>query len=155
MDDVRTTTVRIAANGAVIRRLGNWTTERDLQVRAHRGRVVLDLRSPGIAAGTIRVETDLDHATLTLLVADDAVIDHWDLRRIGRGLVRDAEAPEAAAGRRVVVTGTLRHGEVRIRRGGVAVLTAICSREFLAELWQARRQGRTPAVADPAHSLHR
>jgi hypothetical protein len=40
--------VRIAANYEVTKRLGNWTTAREFQVRAHRGHAVLDLRSPDI-----------------------------------------------------------------------------------------------------------
>jgi len=144
--------VRIAANHTVTRRLGNWTTARQFQVRAHRGHAVLDLRSPQIPAGDIEVEADLDHATLKLLVADDAVVDDWDLRRIGRGRVKDSEGRNAAGGRRIAVTGQLRHGQIRVHRGGLAVLSAMCSREFVADLRRARREGRTPTVADPART---
>jgi hypothetical protein len=142
--------VRIAANHAVTRRLGHWTTQRRFAVRAHRGRAVVDLRSPHIPDGDIEIDVDLDHATLTLLVADDARVDDWDLRRVGRGRVKDGAA--AAGGRRLVLRGQMHHGEVRVHRGGVAVLSAMCSREFLAELRQARRDGRTPTLADPAHT---
>jgi len=152
MNDTSTTTVRIAANSAVIKRLGNWTGERRFEVRAHRGRAVLDLRSTDIPAGDIDLEVDLDHATLVLLVSDDAVIADWDVRRIGRGRVRDAEGPTAAGGRRIVLTGDLRHGEICVRRGGIAVLSALFSREFVAELRRARAAGRTPTVADPANT---
>ena len=147
-----TTPVRIAANHAVTKRLGHWTTGRQFQVRAHRGVAVLDLRSPRIPGGDIEVEAELDHATLKLLVADDAVIDDWGLRLTGRGRVKDAPGPQRPAGRRILVTGELRGGEIRVRRGGIAVLTAICSREFLAEARRAHRQGRQPSVADPAHT---
>jgi hypothetical protein len=136
--------VRIPGNHTVTKRLGNWTTARQFQVRAHRGRAVLDLRSPQIPAGDIQVDVDLDHATLKLLVADDAVVNDWDLRRIGRGRVKDSEGPNAPGGRRIVIAGQLRHGQVRVRRGGLAVLSAMCSREFLADLRRARREGRTP-----------
>jgi hypothetical protein len=67
-----TAPVRVPANHTVTKRLGNWTTARRFQVRAHRGHTVLDLRSPQIPAGDIEVEADLDHATLKLLVAADA-----------------------------------------------------------------------------------
>ena len=49
-----TAPVRIAANYAVSKHLGNWTTARQFQVRAHRGHAVLDLRSPHIDAGESR-----------------------------------------------------------------------------------------------------
>jgi hypothetical protein len=144
--------VRICGNHTVTKRLGNWSTARQFQVRAHRGHAVLDLRSPQIPAGEIQVDVDLDYATLKLLVADDAVVDDWDLGRIGRGRVKDSEGPNAPGGRRIVVTGQMRHGEIRVHRGGIAVLSAMCSREFLADLRRARREGRTPTVADPAHT---
>ncbi|SIM49076.1 hypothetical protein [Micromonospora cremea] len=144
--------VRIATNHTVTKRLGNWTTSRRFQVRAHRGYAVLDLRSPQIPAGDIQVDIDLDHAVLKLLVADNAVIYDWDVRRIGRGGVKDSERPNTPGDRRIVITGQMRHGEIRVHRGGIAVLSAMFSREFLADLRRARKEGRTPTVADPAHT---
>ena len=92
-----TAPVRIAANYEVTKRLGNWTTARDFQVRGHRGHAVLDLRSPHIEDGEITVDAELDHAMLKLLVPDGAVVEDWDLRRLGRGRVKDAEGRNAAA----------------------------------------------------------
>ena len=144
--------VRIAANHAVTKRLGHWTTGRQFQVRAHRGMAVLDLRSPQSPGGDIEVEAELDHATLKLLVADDAVVDDWDLLLSGRGRVKDALDRQRPAGRRIRVTGALCDGEIRVHRGGIAVLTAICSREFFADARRSHREGRQPSVADPAHT---
>lgn len=143
--------VRIAANNAITKRLGNWTAARTFQVRAHRGVAVLDLRSPHIPAGDLHLDVDADHATVKLLVSDDALIDDWDLRRLGRSRLKDAEAT-AAGGRRVIVTGELRRAEIRVHRGGVAVLVAMWSREFVTDLRRAHRAGTRPTVADPAHS---
>jgi len=50
-----------------------------------------------------------------------------------------------------VITGQMRHSEIRVNRGGIAVLSAMCSREFLADLRQSHREQRMPTVADPAH----
>jgi hypothetical protein len=148
----KTATVRIAVNHAVTKRLGNWTTTRSLQVWGRHGIAVLDLRSAQIPAGDILIETDLDHATLTVLVADDAAIDDWNLQRIGRGRLKDAEAPKVPGKRRIVLNGRVRHSEIRVRRSGMAVLNAMFSRAFLADLRQARAEGRMPSVADPAHA---
>ncbi|GIG86712.1 hypothetical protein [Plantactinospora endophytica] len=145
------TPVRISAQRTVTKRLGHWTTSREFEVRAHRGVAILDLRSPRIPAGDIRITTDLEHATLTLLVPDDATIDDWDLRRSGRSRVTDPERPQVTGDRRIVLTGTLRHAEVRTRRSGLAVLTAMFSREYWGDLRRAHREGRPPSVADPAH----
>jgi hypothetical protein len=78
-----TAPVRVAANYEVTKHLGNWTTAREFQVRAHRGHAVLDLRSPEIPDGDVTIELELDHAMLKLLVPDGAVIDDWDLRPQG------------------------------------------------------------------------
>lgn len=144
--------VRVAANYQVTKRLGHWTTAREFQVRAHRGHAVLDLRSPRIPAGDITVNLELDHAMLKLLVPDGAVIDDWDLRREGRGRVKDAEGSKASGGRRIILTGQLRHGEIRIHRGGIAQLSAMFSREYLADLRRAHREGGFPTVDDPART---
>jgi hypothetical protein len=144
--------VRIPANNTLTKRLGNWTTARRFEVRAHRGHAVLDLRSPRIPAGDIHVHVDLDHATLKLLVADDAVIDDWDLRRSGRGGVKDWERPGVPGGRRIVVSGHMRDGELRVRRGGIAILSAMFSRQYLADVRRAHKQGGFPTVDDPTRT---
>ena len=144
--------IRIAANHQVTKRLGNWTTAREFQVRAHRGHAVLDLRSPHIEAGEISVDVELDHALLKLLVPEGAVVDDWDLRRLGRGRVKDAEGRHAAGGRRIVLAGQLRHGEIRVQRGGIAQLSAMFSREYLADLRRAHAAGGFPTVDDPART---
>src|SRR5262249_28978939 len=105
--------VRLAAHNCVTRRLGNWTTARRFEVRAHRGLAVVDLRSPQLSGGDLELDLDLDHAVLKLLVPDDAVVDDWNLRRAGRSKVKDAEAPKTASGQRVVVTGRLRDAQIR------------------------------------------
>jgi len=153
MDTTSTTApVRLSAHHTVAKRLGHWTTARDFQVRSHRGVTVLDLRSPRIPAGDVHVDVDLDGAVLKLLVPDDAVIDDWDLRRERRGRVKDGEPPATPGGRRILITGLLRRAEIRVQRRGVAVLSAMFSREFLADVRRAHREGTTPTVADPAHT---
>lgn len=152
------TPVRIQANHALTKKLGNWTTESEFEVRAHRGLAVLDLRSPRIPDGDIHVDVDLDHATLKLLVADDAVIDDWDLHREGRGKIKDMTGPagsaeaEAESGRRIVLTGRIARGEVRVHRGGIAILSAMCSREFVQDALRAHREGGFPTVDDPTRA---
>jgi hypothetical protein len=142
--------VPIRAHGAVVKRLGHWTDQREFDVRASRGTVVLDLRSSRIPAGDIEIALDADHAVVKLLVTDGAVIEHADVRRIGRGRVKDWTGTAEARGRRIVLTGELRGAEVRVHRGGVAILSAMCSREYLADARQARREGRFPTIDDPS-----
>ena len=147
-----TAPVRVAANYEVTKRLGNWTTAREFGVRACRGHAVLDLRSPQIETGEITIDVELDHAMLKLLVPDGAVVDGWHLQRLGLGRVKDAEGRKAAGGRRIVLTGQLRHGEIRVHRGGIAQLSAMFSREYLADLRRAHAEGGFPTVDDPART---
>ena len=159
MTTTTTEPVRVQANHTRVKHLGHWTTAREFQVRAHRGHAVLDLRSPRIPDGDLHVTVGLDHGVLTLLLPEDAVLDSWDLHLIGRGKVKDAvggagdkAAVGGAGGRRIVLDGAVQHGEIRVHRGGVAVLSALFSREFLADARRAHREGGTPTVADPAHT---
>jgi hypothetical protein len=142
--------VAIRAHGGVAKRFGHWTDRRAFDVRTSRGTVVLDLRSPRIPAGEIAIRVDADHAIVKLLVSDGAVIEHGDVRRVGRGRVKDWTGTAAADGRHIVLTGELRNAEVRVHRGGIAILSAMCSRAYLADALQARREGRFPTIDDPS-----
>jgi hypothetical protein len=143
-------TERIRAHNRVVKKLGHWTTARSLDVRAARGSVVLDLRSPRIAGSDIEIRLDIDHATVKLLVPDGAIIDHDDVRRVGRGRVKDWTGISAPGGRRIVLLGEMRNAEVRVHRGGIAILSAMCSREYVADALRARREGRYPSIDDPS-----
>ena len=143
--------VQIHADHGSARRLGNWTTSRAFQVRARRSRVVIDLRSPQIPDGDIEVGLDLDHATITLLVAEETVIDQWDLAWTGRGKVKQTyHHNPSGAGRQIRLTGQARHGQVRVHSGGIARLSAMSTREYLADA--RRAHAGTPTLDDPARS---
>jgi hypothetical protein len=144
--------IPVRAHSRVVKKLGHWTSARQFDIRASRGLVVLDLRSPQIASGDIEVSLDIDHAVVKLLVADGAVIEDGNARRIGRCRIRDWTGVSGADGRRVVLSGEMRSAEVRVHRGGVAILSAMCSREYLAEALAAHRADRRPTVDDPTRS---
>lgn len=137
----------VFADHEVVKRLGRWTKERNFDVRARRSTVVLDLRSPEIGDGDITVNVDLDGANLEVLVAEDAEIDQTGIAWTGRGRVKDAVG--GAGGRRVVFAGPATGSEVRVKRGGVAVLTAMASREFIEDVKHAHRTGGNTTVDDP------
>lgn len=137
-----TSTEQIRAHHRSIRRLGAWTSARRFDVRASRGSVVLDLLLPELEPGDITVQLDIDHATLILLVPDGTNIDHDELRRIGRGRVKDWTGTGSLDGRTVRLVGEMRNAEVRIHRGGVAILRLLLSRGTRQQVRQAHRQGR-------------
>lgn len=138
----------IRANDRVAKRLGRWTTARRFDVKASHARVVLDLLLPPIDAGDIEVELDLDRATVTLLVPDGANVVDDELRRVGRGRVKDRTGNPASGGRRIDLLGELRHAEVGVRRGGVAILYLLRWRASRRDVRQAHREGRLDYMRD-------
>lgn len=133
--------MRIRAHRRSVKKLGRWTTERRLDVAASRGSVALDLLLPRIEPGEIDIHLDIDHAMVKLLVPDDANIDHDDLRRIGRGRVKDWTGAGTPDGRRIKLRGELRDAEIRVHRGGIAILSLLLSRTSRNAVRQARRDG--------------
>ena len=146
---------RIQADHRMVKKLGHWTTDRDFEVRARRGAAVLDLGSREIPDGDLEIRLDLDHAMVKLLVPDDAVLDTWDLRWSGRrswaGKLKDwTKQPGHEAGRRIRLAGEVRTGEIRVHRGGIALLSAMFSRAFVDECRAAHRTGTPVTVLDPS-----
>ena len=149
-------TVRLHADHMSVKRLGRWTAAERFEVKARRGSVVLDLRSPELPAGELVVELDMDRAMLKLLLPDDAVVEYREVAWTGRGKVKDGvgqqnakkgePAPDA---RRIRLVGRIHDGEVRVNRGGVATLSAMFSREYVDDLRRAHRDGTWPTVDDP------
>jgi len=145
--------VRIHADHTMSKHLGNWTTARTFEVRARRGAVVLDLRSPDLPDGDLEVALDVDRGMVKLLLPTDATVDHWGLQWTGRGKVKDWEGGTARGGRRIRLTGHVHDGEIRIHRGGMAVLSAMFSRAYLDDVRRAHREGGQPTVDDPTRKV--
>jgi hypothetical protein len=133
---------QIRAHHRSIRKLGAWTTARRFDIRASRGSVVLDLLLPELEPGEITVELDIDHSTLILLVPDGTNVDHDELRRTGRGRIKDWTGAGSPDGRTLKLTGEMRNAEVRIHRGGIAILRLLLSRASRNEVRRAHRQRR-------------
>ena len=137
-----TNSEQIRAHHRSVRRLGAWTTARRLDIRASRGSVVLDLLLPELEPGEITVHLDIDHSTVILLVPDGTNVDHDELRRVGRGRVKDWTGTGDPDGRTLRLTGEMRNAEVRIHRGGIAILRLLLSSRSRSELRRAHEQGR-------------
>jgi hypothetical protein len=136
------TTENIRAHNASVRKTGQWTTARRFDVRASRGSVVLDLLLPRIEPGEIEIQLDIDHSMVKLLVPDGANIESDDLRRVGRGRVKDWTGTGRPGGRTIRIVGEMRSGEVRVHRGGVAIAGMMLSGESRREVREAHREGR-------------
>jgi hypothetical protein len=143
-------TERIHADHRTVKHLGHWTGAGRFEVRARSGSVVLDLRSPRLPA-ELELHLDLHRAMVKLLLPENARIDHWDLAWPAKGRLKDGQAPTGDADGPVVrLVGTAADSEVRVHRGGVAQLSAMCSRAYLDDLRRAHRDGTHPTVDDPA-----
>src|SRR5262252_3354180 len=133
---------QIRAHHRSIRKLGAWTTASHFDIRASRGSVVLDLLLPELEPGEITVELDIDHSTVVLLVPDGTNVDDDELRRRGRGRVKDWTGVGSPDGRTLRLTGEMRDAEVRIHRGGIAILRLLLDRHTRNQLRRAHAQGR-------------
>ena len=142
MTAIATDSEQLRAHHRSIRKLGAWTTARHFDIRASRGSVVLDLLLPELEPGEITVELDIDRSTIILLVPDGTNVDDDDLRRVGRGRVKDWTGTGSAGGPTLRLTGEMRNAEVRIHRGGVAILRLLLSRTSRNEVRRARNQDR-------------
>lgn len=151
--------VRIQADHESFRRIGTWTEAGRFEVRARDASIVLDLRAPRLPK-EIDIDLRLDRARLKLLLPEGAVIEHWDLEWDGRGQIKDAYRPRAEEKEaatpteqiRIRLRGKARRSEVRVYRGGMAQLAAICSREFIADAKRAHQAATFPTVDDPTRT---
>ena len=142
---------RVHVDHAVAKRLGRWTSASRFDLRVRYGVLVLDLRSPDVT-GDVDIHLDLQRSTLKLLLAEGDQVDHRDLGWTGRGQVKDDQHPAGPGGRVVRLTGHADASEVRVRRGGMAALSAMFSRAFVQDLRQARKNGGYPTVDDPTRA---
>ena len=129
---------RIHAGHTVLKHLGDWTADRSFHVRSRKSTVVLDLRAARLDALELLLE--LDGSTLTLLVADDAAVDLWDLHFAGRGQVKDDQAPGGPA--TIRLHGRAAGSRVLIRRGGPADLASLTSLARLREAHHTHQLAR-------------
>jgi hypothetical protein len=117
--------IGIRADRCVTKRLGEWTTASQFDVCTSAGLVLLDFLLPRIDTDQIEVHLDVDHGLVTLLVPDGTRIVQDDLRWMGPGHVRDWTGAASPGGRTIHLGGEVRWGDVRVRRGGVAVLSLL------------------------------
>jgi hypothetical protein len=146
------TVERLHTDHGITKRLGRWTGASQFEVRVRSGVLVLDLRSPEIE-GDVEVRLDLHRSTVKLLLAEGDQVDHWDLGWTGNGQVKDDQRPAGPNGRRIHLAGDANNSEIRVHRGGTAILSAMFSRAFVRDLRQARTTGTYPTVDDPARAV--
>lgn len=144
-------TERIHFDHGLVKHLGNWTEAGRFEVKARHGAAVLDLRSPGLP-DDVEIHLDMDRAMVKLLVDDDTAIDHWNLNWTARGKIKDSTSSsdgDKAAGRLVHLSGSAMNSEIRIHRGGIALLSAMFSRAYVQDVRRAHKTGGVPTIDDP------
>ncbi|WP_086822247.1 hypothetical protein [Streptomyces sp. NRRL B-24572] len=144
-------TERIHSDHDLVKHLGNWTEAGHFEIKTRHGTAVLDLRSPDLP-DDIEIHLDMDRAMVKLLVDDTTAIDHRNLRWTARGKIKDSRSSSThstTAGRRVRLSGSATNSEIRIHRGGIAILSAMFSRAYLQDVRRAHRNGGVPTIDDP------
>ncbi|MFD9484055.1 hypothetical protein [Streptomyces sp. NPDC059991] len=145
-------TERIHSDHGLVKHLGNWTEAGRFEIKARHGAAVLDLRSPDLP-DDVEIHLDMDRAMVKLLVDDGTAIDHWNLRWTARGKIKDSQpsaTPDKAAGRRIHLSGSATNSEIRIHRGGIAILSAMFSRAYVQDVRRAHKTGGVPTIDAPA-----
>ncbi|MEV4441051.1 hypothetical protein AB0K09_18925 [Streptomyces sp. NPDC049577] len=145
------TTERVLADHTTTKHLGSWTSAGSFDVRGRHASVVLDLRAPDVP-DDVRIHLDLQRTTVKLLLGDGDTVDHWDVTWPAKGRLKDAQGATGKPGRRVHLYGTAVDSEIRVHRGGVAIVSAMLSREYLDDALAARREGRHTTVDDPSRA---
>ena len=143
---------RLHADHGITKRLGRWTSASQFDVRARSAVLVLDLRSPEIESD-VEIRLNLHRSTVKLLLAEGDQVDHWDLDWTGNGQVKDDQRPAGPNGRRIRLAGQANNSEIRVHRGGIAMLSAMFSRAFVQDLRQVRKNGGYPTVDDPTRAV--
>jgi hypothetical protein len=146
------TVERLHADHGITKRLGRWTSASQFDVRARSAVLILDLRSPEIE-GDVEIRLNLHRSTVKLLLAEGDHVDHWDLAWTGNGQVKDDQRPAGPNGRRIRLAGQANNSEIRVHRGGIAMLSAMFSRAFVQDLRQVRKNGGYPTVDDPTRAV--
>ena len=151
-------TERIHSDHDLVKHLGDWTEAGRFEVKARHGAAVLDLRSPGLP-DDVEIHLDLDRAMVKLLVDDGTTVDHWSLRWAARGKIKDSRSSSTGstgsmgaktAGRRIRLSGSATNSEIRVHRGGIAILSAMFSRAYVQDVRHAHKTGGVPTIDDPS-----
>ena len=145
------TVERLQIDHGTTKRLGHWTSANRFEVRARFGALVLDLRSPAIQ-GDVEIRLDLHRSVVKLLLAEGDQVNHWNLGWTGQGRIKDDQRPASATGRQIRLIGSTHDSEIRVHRGGIAILSAMFSRAYVQDVRQARKNGTYPTVDDPARA---
>ncbi|WP_243063392.1 FAD-dependent monooxygenase [Humibacter sp. RRB41] len=125
------TSIHVSREG--LRRLGAWSATRRYTVRADRSRIVLDLREACRRFTGVTVTAELVETTLILLVEDGTQVRN-EVEWSGKGTFKDRWGHGENGAGTLTVLGSAQGSEVRIHRGGVAVLDDLTSWERLREL---------------------
>lgn len=74
------------------------------------------------------------------------------MKWLGRGKVKEAFHERRGGGRTIRLTGQVKHGEIRVHSGGIATLSAMCSKEYVQDVRRAHCEGGFPTVDDPTRA---
>ncbi len=75
-----------------------------------------------------------------LLVPGGAIIDHDEVRPIGQCGFVDWSGTPAPGGRRIQLVSEMRSSELRVNRGGIAIVSAMPTREYMASFRAVRTE---------------
>lgn len=108
---------RLAASHGKVERFGAWHVPDEVTIELRHSACILDLRTPTLPSGGVRVAVQARHSTIRVLVAENAIVD---LSNVGRHhsttVDRRAKHVTSASGPLIMFTGDLHHSVIKILR---------------------------------------
>ena len=128
--------VRLAASHGRVDRLGSWRVPQEVVLELRHSTGTLDLRSPALPPGGVRIVVQARHSSIKILVAEGTPVDMDEVgRHHGQATDRQSRRVSAWSGPPVVITGEVHHSTIKILRPHNS--------------WQARRRQRRALRALP------
>lgn len=133
--------LRLSSRHSSMQRLGMWRVPEQIALELRHSACVLDLRTPMLPPGGVRIELDARHSSIKLLVAENAHVDVDGVNRHHSGTKdRGARHVSAWGGPVITVTGTLHHSMVKVLRPGGTAFGRLT-------WWRRRRRAELTASA--------
>jgi hypothetical protein len=108
---------RLAASHGRVDRVGSWRVPQEVVVELRHSTGTLDLRTPTLPPGGVRILVEARHSTIKILVAEGTPVEMDEVaRRHSVTVDRYARHVTAWSGPPVVVSGELHHSTLKVLR---------------------------------------
>ncbi|CRK60677.1 hypothetical protein [Alloactinosynnema sp. L-07] len=108
--------VQFKSTMSSVKREGAWVVPRDIMIRNRMGSTELDFTEAVISHPEIRIEVDVAGGSVDLLMPERATVDAHNVDVVAGNLEDKVSGAQRGSGPHFVVTGSVRAGQLTIRR---------------------------------------